>query len=59
VCTRVAVVYNKPVFSRYDDRGEEAAVISVLDTVNSVHRVLLELGYDVFLVPLVPPLEFV
>lgn len=57
MCARVALVYNEPVFSRYDNRGEEAAVLSVLDAVNAVHRALLELGYDVIQVPLVPPLQ--
>jgi D-alanine-D-alanine ligase len=57
VCARVAIVYNEPVFSRYHNRGEEAAVIGVLDAVEAVHRSLLELGYDVNQVPLAPPLK--
>jgi D-alanine-D-alanine ligase len=57
VCARVAVVYNEPIFSRYHNRGEEAAVLGVLDAVEAVRRALLELGYDVNQVPLVPPLE--
>ncbi len=57
MCTRIAIVYNEPVFSRYCLKGEEAAVIGVLDAVEAVHHALLELGYDVTRVPLVPPIE--
>ena len=55
--SRVAIVYNKPVPSRYDLRGEAKAVCGVLDAVKAVHQALLESGYDVVQVPLVPPLE--
>jgi D-alanine-D-alanine ligase len=55
--TRVALVYNKPQQSRYDAVGEEKAVLGVLEAVEAVHRSLLELDFDVTLVPLVPPLE--
>jgi len=54
---RIAIVYNKPQQSRYDALGEEKAVLSVLESVEAVHRSLLELEFDVALVPLVPPLE--
>jgi D-alanine-D-alanine ligase len=57
VCARIAIVYNEPVFSHYHRRGEEAAVLGVLDAVEAVQRALLELGYDVNQVPLAPPLE--
>jgi D-alanine-D-alanine ligase len=57
VCARVAIVYNEPVKSRYDERGEQAAVTGVLEAVEAVHRALLELGYDVAQVPLAPPLD--
>ena len=57
MCARVAIVYNKPVPSRYDLRGEEKAVLSVLDSVEAVHQALLESGYDVVRIPLVLPLE--
>ncbi len=53
---RVAVVYNQPQKSRYDERGEQAAVIGVLEAVEAVHDALLGLGYGVVKVPLVPPL---
>jgi len=57
VRSRIAIVYNKPVLSQYDDRGEEKAVGSILDSVEAVHQALLESGYGVVRVPLVPPLE--
>jgi len=53
---RVAVVYNQPLNSRYDERGEQAAVTGVLEAVEAVHEALLKLGYGVVKVPLVPPL---
>jgi D-alanine-D-alanine ligase len=54
---RVAIVYNEPQPSRYDAVGEEQAVLGVLEAVKAVHQALLELGFDVTVVPLVPPLE--
>jgi len=56
--TRVAIVYNKPVPSRYDIAGEEIAVLGVLNAVDAVHQTLLELGYHVTHIPLMPPLDF-
>jgi len=54
---RVAVVYNEPLKSRYDERGEQAAVTGVLEAVEAVHDALLKLGYGVVKVPLAPPLH--
>jgi D-alanine-D-alanine ligase len=54
---RVAIVYNEPQQSRYDVVGEEKSVLGVLEAVEAVHRSLLELDFDVTLVPLLPPLE--
>jgi D-alanine-D-alanine ligase len=54
---RVAIVYNEPQQSRYDVVGEEKAILGVLEAVEAVHRSLLELDFDVTLVPLLPPLE--
>ncbi len=54
---RIAIVYNEPYPSRYDTAGEEKAVLGVLQAVTAVHQSLLELGYDVTRVPLLPPLE--
>jgi D-alanine-D-alanine ligase len=53
---RVAVVYNQPLKSRYDERGERAAVSGVLESVEAVNDALLKLGYGVVEVPLEPPL---
>jgi D-alanine-D-alanine ligase len=55
--TRVAIVYNKPHHSCYDVANEGKAVLGVLEAVESVHRALLELNFEVIQVPLVPPLE--
>jgi len=56
VRARVAVVYNQPLKSRYDEQGEQAAVSGVLEAVEAVHDALLKLGYGVVKVPLTPPL---
>jgi D-alanine-D-alanine ligase len=53
---RVAIVYNQPLKSRYDERGERAAVSGVLEAVEAVNDALLALGYGVVKVPLSPPL---
>jgi D-alanine-D-alanine ligase len=53
---RVAVIYNEPGKSRYDQRGEQAAVSGVLESVEAVEDALLKLGYGVIKVPLMPPL---
>jgi D-alanine-D-alanine ligase len=53
---RVAIVYNQPLNSRYDERGEQAAVSGVLESVEAVNDALLKLGYGVVKVPLSPPL---
>ena len=54
---RVAIVYNEPQQSRHDVIGEEKAILGVLEAVEAVHRSLLELDFDVTLVPLLPPLD--
>jgi D-alanine-D-alanine ligase len=53
---RVAVIYNQPLESRYDARGERAAVSGVLEAVEAVQEALLGLGYGVVKIPLTPPL---
>jgi D-alanine-D-alanine ligase len=53
---RVAIVYNQPLKSRYDELGERAAVSGVLEAVEAVNDALLALGYGVVKVPLSPPL---
>lgn len=57
MCCRIAIIYNHPQPSRYDEMGESIAVNSLLDSVTSVRKVLDELGYEVNLTPLVPPLD--
>ncbi|MFH1651146.1 MAG: GNAT family N-acetyltransferase [Chloroflexota bacterium] len=54
---RVAIVYNAPAPSRYHDRGEDSAVLDVLESVSAVDLSLNELGYEVRRVPLLLPLE--
>jgi D-alanine-D-alanine ligase len=53
----VAIVYNQPAKSRYDKRGEQAAVTGVLEAVEAVCDALFKLGYGVVKVPLAPPLN--
>ncbi len=53
--TRIAIVYNEPLPSRYDAAGEGKAIQDVINTVSAVHQALLELGYDVIRLPLSPP----
>jgi D-alanine-D-alanine ligase len=54
---RVAVVFNQPVPSRYDNTSEQKAVEGVMEAVNAVHQALLDLKDESVLVPLVPPFE--
>lgn len=53
----VAIVYNKPEPCRYDNNQEKKAVEGVLQSVAAVHQALIELGYNVVTVPLLPPLK--
>ncbi len=56
----VAVVYNQPdAGSIYKAAGENAAEFGVLEAVGAVESSLLELGYQVVMVPLQLPLEAV
>jgi D-alanine-D-alanine ligase len=57
MCARIAVVYNEPNPSCYDKTQEQKAVIGVLEAVEAVRASILELGYEVILLPLVPPFE--
>ncbi len=57
--TRVAIVYNEPVPSRYDTVGEEKAALGVLEAVEAVQQALHELDYIALRIPLVPPIELV
>jgi D-alanine-D-alanine ligase len=53
---RLAVVYNEPQKSRYDERDEQAAVSGILESVEAVADALVKSGYGVVKVPLAPPL---
>ena len=52
---RVAIVYNEPQPSGYDNTHEEKAVLGVLEAVSAVNQALQELGKEVRIVPLLPP----
>jgi len=54
---RVAIVYNEPQQSHSGVVGEEKSVLGVLEAVDAVNQALLELDFDVTVVPLLPPLE--
>ncbi len=54
---RIAIIFNEPSPGRYSLRGEERAVLDILDEVASVRQALEELGYPVFAVSLSPPFE--
>jgi D-alanine-D-alanine ligase len=54
---RIAIVYNQPARSRYNNTGEEKAVLGVLGAVNRVHQVLVESRHSATIVPLSPPYE--
>lgn len=55
----IAIVYNEPSPCRYGAMGEEKAVLGVLNEVEAVHQALVELGYPVVRIPLLPPIEAV
>jgi len=55
--TRVTIIHNEPIPSRYDTAGEEKAVRGILEAVAAVHCSLLELGYEVTCLPLTSPIE--
>lgn len=54
---RIAIVYNRPLPSRYNSSHEEKAVLGVLPCVTAVHRALIGLGHFVNVVALAPPHE--
>jgi len=53
----IAIIYNEPFPSRYDNAREEKAVLGVLEAVTAVQQALIELDHDVTRVPLVPPMK--
>jgi D-alanine-D-alanine ligase len=57
MCARIAVVYNEPDPSCYENIHEKLAVVAVLKAVEAVYDSIVELGHDAAVVPLVPPFE--
>jgi D-alanine-D-alanine ligase len=57
MCMRIALVFNEPQKSRYGGGENHQSVVAILEAVDAVHQALRELGFDVTVVPLVPPLE--
>jgi D-alanine-D-alanine ligase len=57
VRSKVTIIYNKPALGRYSPREEKEAIEGILLSVKAVHKALLQAGYDVSEVPLLPPLE--
>lgn len=53
----IAILFNQPYPSRYNLVGEEKAVFGVMDSVKAVSSALVASGYEVCLVPLLPPYE--
>lgn len=56
---QVALIYNAPIPSLYDARGESKAETGVLDAVRAVRRSIRALGRECIEYPLTPPLESV
>jgi D-alanine-D-alanine ligase len=54
---RIAVIYNEPNPDLYEDIVEKKASLTILDGVKAVHQSLIELGYHVSSLALLPPLE--
>jgi D-alanine-D-alanine ligase len=56
---RVAVIYNDPVASRYQQLGENKAIRGVLDEVRAASKALIDIGHIIQQFPLRPPLTAV
>jgi D-alanine-D-alanine ligase len=54
---RVGLVYNEPIIDRYTQMGEADAIADVLEEVTAVNKALLDMGYQVTKLGLVPPLD--
>lgn len=54
---KVAIIYNEPAADRYQAMGEAKAILGVLDEVRAVEQALVELGHDIILLPMRPPLK--
>ena len=56
---QIALIYNAPIPSLYDARGESKAETGVLEAVKAARRSIRALGHKCFEYPLTPPLESV
>jgi D-alanine-D-alanine ligase len=54
---RIAIIYNAPNPDLYSTTVEKKASLAILDGVEAVHQALIESGYSVARLPLLPPLE--
>jgi D-alanine-D-alanine ligase len=54
---RIAIIYNTPNPDLYSTTVEKKASLAILGGVDAVHQALLESGYSVACLPLLPPLE--
>jgi D-alanine-D-alanine ligase len=54
---RIAIIYNAPNPDLYSTTVEKKASLAIVDGVEAVHQALLESGYSVVRLPLLPPLE--
>ncbi len=54
---QIALIYNAPIPSLYDARGESKAEAGVLEAVRAVRRAIRALGHECIEFPLLPPLE--
>jgi D-alanine-D-alanine ligase len=54
---RVGLVHNEPIIDRYTQMGEADAIADVLEEVTAVNKALLDMGYQVNKLGLVPPLD--
>ncbi len=54
---RIAIIYNAPNPDLYSTTVEKKASLAILDGVEAVQQALIESGYPVVLLPLLPPIE--
>jgi D-alanine-D-alanine ligase len=54
---KIAIIYNAPEPELYGTDVEKRASLTINDSVEAVYRALIECGYPVVRIPLLPPLE--
>ena len=54
---RITIIYNAPNPDLYSTTVEKKASLAILDGVEAIHQALIESGYTVVRLPLLPPLE--